>query len=153
MCGRREAKYRIEIEGAELDVCEVCAKHGKVIRRLRHEPQVVQPEVQVGKPSIIEEEELVSDYAERIRKACSKLGITYRTLAERINEKESYVEKIFYGRTRPDEKTARKIQHELHIQLFEKTETTVGTDSPVRFNLSGKDKEITLGDIVQFEKK
>jgi len=163
LCGKKEANYRISIEGAEMDVCESCAKHGKVLKRSYSDitgpveasaiggaggiagtgkTQSVTREPRVSMES---EMEIIPNYAERIRNACNRLGISHHVLAERLSEKESYMDKVMQGRQVPDEKTARKIEKELHIALFESSaETVVKT---------GKMEKATLGDVIYIEKK
>jgi len=156
LCGKREARYRVLIEGAELDLCEFCSKHGKIIKSIYEKKVFVKGSGKAGvlpvPPSVSEpkvkydEYEIVSDYSKRIQQACRKLHITYHVLAERLNEKESYIEKIMYGKIEPDEKTARKIERELHIKLIEKV---VSYDVKISKGLG----DMTFGDVVVFKKK
>jgi len=148
LCGKKKAVYKIMIEGAELDVCEKCAKHGKIISRIESEYDLSLPNHSFKSEIKIEtdDDELVADYAKRIQKACSKLGISHHVLAERLNEKESYIERIMHGKIEPDEKTVHKIERELHIRLLESARTNA-------VKLSNGLGDITLGDVIQFDKK
>ena len=150
VCGRRKARYEAEIAGAVLHVCERCAKSGKIIRKLdesQHVPVYPTPTHQHASLKEDEpEEELVEDYDVRIRNALKKLRITYHVLAERLNEKESFIERIVTGKAVPNESLGRRIEKELNIKLYEREEY-------VPVGHKKKKEEITLGDIIEVKRK
>ena len=90
---------------------------------------------------------MVEDYAERIVKARNNRDLTRTAVAEIINEKESFLERIEKGKARPDEALAKKLEKELEIELLE--EVSVGNFEPSK----GKKGPLTLGDIIELEKK
>lgn len=143
VCGERDAVFLAEIEGAKLHVCPDCARRGKILSRISAPPKsrgvVVKKEVR--------EIEVVPDYGRRIKKAREKLGIGRDVLAERINEKESYIERIEAEKTVPTVKVARKLEKELGVVLFEEVseERVVGQKS--------EGGMLTLGDLVVVKKK
>ena len=51
-----------------------------------------------------------------------------------------------HGKIEPDEKTVHKIERELHIRLLESARTNA-------VKLSNGLGDITLGDVIQFDKK
>lgn len=143
VCGERDAEYTAIIEGARMHVCGGCARAGKIIES-------------PGKPSSNTfsakrpqtEIELVADFGTVIKSARERIHIGREVLAERISEKESYLERIEAGKTMPSEELAKKLERELGIKLLE--EVGVGDSSPKNF--SGN-KKVTLGDLVFVKKK
>ena len=149
MCGKDITFCKkVVIEGVLLEVCTECAKFGTeadkrqttetgpkpiVKQRLeRREKRFTPKDVYSEAVS----EELVEDFAARVRNARSKKGMTQKELAMKLNEKQTIISKIESGSMRPDEKLIRKLQKELGIVLKEKvqgevtarsTGTTTGT--------------------------
>ncbi|MCX6778521.1 MAG: multiprotein bridging factor aMBF1 [Candidatus Micrarchaeota archaeon] len=149
ICGSAGASYLIEVEGARMRVCRECSSNGKLlaIEREPEKPPKAAGRGQARAP-VHAEDELVTDFAERIVKARKAMQIGIEVLAERISEKESFLVRIESGHATPDEKLARKLERELGIRLFEQVaESAVGA--------TGKDsgKGITLGDIVSVRKR
>lgn len=142
ICGDEEGEYIAEIEGARLHVCSRCAKLGKIV----YSPSTARRAP--PKPHRKEDElELVEDYGEKIRNARRKMGIPVSVLAERINEKESFLERIEKEKTLPNEKVARLLEKELGIKLLT---TAPAAEGEVK---KEEKKELTLGDIIEIEKK
>jgi putative transcription factor len=140
VCGKGEGEYIAEIEGARLHVCGRCSKLGKILYSpptTRHAPQRQQ--------KVEEELELVEGYGKRIRDARTKMGISLSVLAERINEKESFLERIEKEKTLPDERAARLLEKELGIKLLITFSAGAGETK------KGERKELTLGDIIEVE--
>ncbi|MGC8676267.1 MAG: multiprotein bridging factor aMBF1 [Candidatus Micrarchaeia archaeon] len=120
ICGAEvNTLYEIEVEGARMLVCEVCARGKNLTGRVvgeaakRAEPSVQASHATAG----AEEEEIVEDYGEEIRKAREKLGLPLKVLAERINEKASTLLRVEEQKTLPSEKLAKKLEKELGIKL------------------------------------
>ena len=145
VCGNREARFIASIQGARLSVCGECAKSGKILQDLRSYSQS-----QASKPKMQAERELAGDYAEKIRRAREKLGVPLKVLAERIFEKESYLDRIEKGATLPSEAAARKLEKELGIRLFE--EAASAGMQPGKAAASPS-QGTTLGDLVVIKDK
>ncbi|MEM3399306.1 MAG: multiprotein bridging factor aMBF1 [Candidatus Micrarchaeia archaeon] len=144
MCGSENARCVVKIEGAKLLVCEKCARHGEVIAVERKERQI-QKKVEKKK----EEREIVvvPNFGDMIRRAREKMKIPRSVLAEMLNEKESYIERIEAEKTIPSEALARKMEKVLGIKLLE--EVLVDRKGASE----GKKEDLTLGDIVVLKKK
>lgn len=145
LCGREAGKLIfVEIEGTEMKACVECAKFGKEIqvKRQAKVPTNVGEALQKRARRIHErdiytetgKEELAFDYSERIRKARNVLGLTQEELGKKINEKKSIITKLESGHIRPDNKTLKKLERALNINLKEhvqkvkvKTHTTMRT--------------------------
>jgi putative transcription factor len=133
MCGA-ESKVplkRVRIEGAELSVCGACTRYGTEMHGAAKSP--VAP---AGKPAGYTHShtpqqrrtrdlfdnlggDIVEDYADRIRTARLKLGISQKDLALAMMEKELLIRKIEKGELIPEEDVRKKIEKELSIKLIE----------------------------------
>lgn len=149
ICGDREASAIVQIEGAKLATCPGCSRGGKVLYRLdtgeRGEPMTM-----TRRSAPIEREEIVDNCGTLVARAIKKAGLPLEVVAERINEKESYIRSIEQGRMTPTIATARKLEKELGVRLVEMVteEVTAMEDKkPVSF------KPQTLEDILEFQKK
>jgi putative transcription factor len=136
LCGRKikGKAYIVKIDNAEVLACEECAAGKEVVRVIGVESSETKPKPK--KETKVEEEEIVMDYGERIRKAREQLKIPLKVLAERINEKESYLKRIEDQEVLPSEEVARKLEKELGIKLFEKVEEkNIKTEAPKNLSL------------------
>lgn len=142
ICGSEEAGYLILVEGAKLNVCSDCSSSGKLLRS----PAPVQ---HGGEAHVREREEIevVEGYGKIMADARKKLGLPLEVLAERINEKVSFLERVEHEKTLPDEKLAHKLQKELGIKLLQGVAVTSGG------LIAGAKGGMTLGDILEIEKR
>lgn len=141
VCGVEEGEIIAQIEGARLHVCHKCAGLGKVM----YLPQQQMHRVQARKP--IAQYEIVEEYDARIKNALRNMGLSVPVLAERINEKASFLERVAMGHAKPDEKLARKLEKELGIKLLEEAGEEHGVGG------TSKAAGITLGDILEIDRK
>lgn len=144
ICGNGEAEYLILIEGAKLNVCQRCSGSGKILKM----PQNISNEysdVKKQGPAILE---IVEDYGIRIQNARKKLGIGLDVLAEKLNEKLSFLERIEKQRTLPDERLAKKLEKELGIILLEESADEASENTNRDYS-----KGVTLGDIIEIQRK
>lgn len=142
ICGADGADYVIAVEGAKLFVCAGCSGSGKLLRS----PPRRQEEGQA--PRARQELEIADGYGQIIAGARKKLGLPLEVLAERINEKLSFLERVEHERTLPDEKVARKLEKELGITLLQEVSSGVAANAK-----DGQGKGMTLGDILEIEQK
>ncbi len=147
ICGKNDATAIALVEGAQVAVCHKCAKFGKVLYSLVDMEE--QGKVAVGSAlASIESEEIVEGYAKLIKKAREEMGLPPAVVAERIREKESYLEKIEKGTLLPSLQVARKLEKELGIKLVESVREEV---VPTSTKSSGF-LEPTLADLLQAKK-
>ncbi|MCX6775963.1 MAG: multiprotein-bridging factor 1 family protein [Candidatus Micrarchaeota archaeon] len=142
MCGAPEAGFFILVEGAKLHVCVSCAKHGKVLSA----PAPV-PKRRLSVEKEESEVDLTADFGRRIREARGKMKIERKVLAELVNEKESFLERIEAEKTIPTEALALKLERALGIKLFEEIKHE---HLPAKKEKRG---ELTLGDVVVVKRK
>ncbi|MCX8198378.1 MAG: multiprotein bridging factor aMBF1 [Candidatus Micrarchaeota archaeon] len=143
ICGEGEAEYIILVEGARLQVCRECSGAGKILKA----PAPQSHGKAYAKESSRQELEPVEGYGRIISEARKKLGLPLKVLAERINEKESFLERIEHEKAYPDEKVARKLEKELGVKLLQVAENESAASS------QSISKGMTIGDIIEIERK
>ncbi|MCX8194926.1 MAG: multiprotein bridging factor aMBF1, partial [Candidatus Micrarchaeota archaeon] len=143
ICGAEGAGYIILVEGAKLHVCEECSGAGKILRAPAPPPASKKSPPE----SIKAEMEVVEGYGKLIAEARKRLGLPVEVLAERINEKVSFLERIEHEKTLPDERVARKLEKELGIRLLQPA--AIGGSAAGGSSQGG----VTLGDIIEIERK
>ncbi len=144
LCGRPDAKIIALVEGVEMNVCEKCSKHGKIIRVITEEKETAKS-IKTEKAEV--ELEVVDDFAEIIRKERERRGMTLKQLAAAIAEKESYIDRIEKDEVIPSEKVARKLEKFFNIKLLE--EVVVSKESKEKT----ADEALTLGDVIEIKRK
>ncbi|MBI4399808.1 TIGR00270 family protein [Candidatus Micrarchaeota archaeon] len=141
ICGTGESGYRVMVEGAKLNVCSDCSKHGKLITGPMPERR------RVFQKRAEKELDLVPGYGQIVKNARLKMKIERTVLAEMLNEKESFIARIEEESTRPSEQLARRMEKQLEVKLLEE----------ITYEQAGKEekgsKELTFGDIVVLKKK
>ncbi len=161
ICGTeiRGTAYKVVIDGAALVVCRKCAMRNPsaVVGYVEPSP----PRAATGRVASVPRrlkrprpryrivEEIVEDYAERVRRARERLGLTREVLATMVGEKVSTIRRIEAGTLEPTIDLARKLEKVLKIQLVE-----VYEEGEEEFGYEGGESEefeLTLGDIVEFK--
>lgn len=149
ICGRDQVMAIVMLEGAKLAACGRCSSHGKVLYKISSESDETKTEAFVSTRPAQQTEELAENFAKIIRSKRESLGLPLPVIAERINEKESYLENIERGHMRPTLAVAKKLEHELGIKLIEmNVEEAVPAARP-----GGMSNAVTLADFVVFDKK
>ncbi|MHA2035633.1 MAG: multiprotein bridging factor aMBF1 [Promethearchaeota archaeon] len=151
---------RVILEGARITVCHNCAQHGTKIHKptsytygktpIQKKPYA-SPKRPKIKPQIVEEIEIVSDYAKRVRNARNKLGLNQDQFAQKLNEKPSLIRRIETGKAEPTVKLAKKIQNLYSVQLLTKSDETDYNVQESKF--MKKSSGSSLGDIAFIKKK
>ena len=175
LCGRnmKGRGRNVTIEGASMSVCPQCAVKfgGQTISsasrpsapRTRpswiggpEKPTPTQPRrASAPKPKsrprsgvLIDDMELIEDYAKAIRAARQKKHFSQEELAQKIGERISTLQSIESGRLKPIGKTIRGLERELEISLLE----PVGT-APIKVSKGKTGAGPTLGDRVIVKRK
>ncbi len=143
ICGAEDAGYIILVEGAKLTVCYDCSGAGKLIRAPAPPRDTTAPARQ-GRLEM----EVVDGYGSVIAEARKKMGLPLEVLAEKINEKHSFLERVEHERTLPDEKLAHKLEKELNIKLLQEVSSGVAVNVKDRQGAG-----MTLGDILEIQKR
>jgi len=134
---------RVLIEGTELDVCKNCSSFGQGLKSRSH-PSVVQPKRPVTLPQeLTETEAVVENFAQLIKDAREKKGLTQKDFAQSINEKASLIHKIETG-AEPPLALAKKIEKVLHVTLVTKVQEAALPSTT-------KSGSITIGDMIKIK--
>jgi len=161
LCGKNVTFCKkVTVEGVQLEVCAECSKFGIEAKRKEEEKEaapkpVIAQRLEVrekrSRPRDIYEagmrEELVDDYASRIKDARSKKGMTQKDLAMKINERVTVLSKVEAGDMRPDDALVSKLTKELGIVLKEKVPEVLSQKSG---RGSGS---LTLADLIKMQKE
>ncbi len=125
LCGSEEEElFRAIVEGTELNVCENCAKYGKVIEK--KPVKAIEEKKEYAKRSAEPEKEIIQvivpDFAKRVKNKRESLGLKQKDFAKKISEKESLVHNIETGSFKPSIGLAKKLEKFLKIKLIEEYE-------------------------------
>jgi putative transcription factor len=153
VCGEHITKgFKVKLEGGVVTACLKCSELGEVVKKISGKKTSKKPAGVVRKMEVDFDvdgtEELVEDYAVKIRKAREKEGLKQEELARMINEPSSLIHRIESGRIQPSPMVARKIQKKLNLRLL-----VPHTEANKVRPQSVDSKPLTLGDMVVVKKK
>jgi putative transcription factor len=118
---------RVTVEGTVLDVCGKCAHYGKPQDKWTPVSRKISPAERViaahkPKRDIFDklEDEIITDYAQVIKKARESMGLTIEELASKIMEKATLIRKIEREELIPEDAVRKKLETTLNIKLTEK---------------------------------
>lgn len=143
ICGKKfDNLEKAIVEGVMMGVCHDCSKFGKVIsvRKPLIEPKRVIP-IQTKEYT----EDIVTDYADVIKKARERKGLKQEEVAKNVAEKESVIQKVENGSLKPSFVLARKLEQFFGIKLIEIEE------NKKQINLNLKDNSLTIGDLLKIK--
>lgn len=147
MCGSEEKLYKVIVEGAELSLCKDCSRFGKVVGTV-HQQNGAIPEKKSRQEESPEFLQMIAeDYAEKIRKKRESMGLNQKELAEKLNEKESVVQKIESGHLEPPIELAKKIETLLNLKIIEQYE-----DKHEKQKQKTSSETFTIGDFIKIRK-
>ncbi|MEM0150506.1 MAG: multiprotein bridging factor aMBF1 [Thermoplasmata archaeon] len=151
VCGKEVPRLKkVIIEGAIMNVCDECAKLGIPVEEKKvtniHK-YVKEPKIEkTRKDDLLDENEiLVDDYGERLKRARESKNLTLEEAAKKLLEKKNVLSKLEKGEMRPDKNLIKKLEKFYGIKLTEKITISV-TES------KSKKENLTLGDLIKKEK-
>ena len=149
ICGKDTELFHAVIEGTDMQVCTVCGKFGKIIKKVM-EP--IKPRLKgIAKEETIPEKEIIQvvvpEYAEIIKKKREELGLKQEEFAQKISEKESLIHHIESGKFEPNVELARKMEKFLKVKLIEEQELS----NSLHFKAAAD--QVTIGDLIKIKKK
>lgn len=120
VCGNsiRTAPSRVEIDGAILQVCQSCAKHGRPLMGTVSRVHPVRTPLVANGELLKSELEVDPEYNSIVRRAREKLGLTQEALGRAINVKPSVISHIETKKMKPDLILARILMHYLKVELL-----------------------------------
>ncbi|MCL5008326.1 MAG: multiprotein bridging factor aMBF1 [Candidatus Marsarchaeota archaeon] len=146
ICGRKtETLYIVDVEGAELTSCAKCSEGKNIIDTIGAEEVKGAAKQRTPGTAVrdVAEEEVVDNFGEEIRKAREAQGLPLSVLAERINEKESTLNRVEHGRMLPPQALVKKLEKQLGIKLM-----AVPEQSQRQSGRKGQEP-VTLGDAAE----
>jgi len=162
ICGAeiRGKGHMVKIEGAELLVCYKCYQKygrkkpgtwspmptGREPRRTyapRSRPKAI-PRTQ--RP--LYTEDIVEDYADRVREAIQRSGLSYEELSHKVGLSTNLIRRVAHGEYIPTISEAKKLERYFKIKLIERVEKIVKEKATIP-----KDYEPTLGDVANIKIK
>ena len=152
VCGKKEASFIIQVEGAKMAACRGCAYHGKILFSLEEDAPRKEFRAQEGRGvprSMQLEEDLVENYGKIVRKERESKGLKIEEFARQINEKASYLDKIENQSTRPPIETAKKLEKALGVKILEKVKESAVPSDLAKY----KKKELSLLDMLEMQQK
>ncbi|MFA6073004.1 MAG: multiprotein bridging factor aMBF1 [Candidatus Woesearchaeota archaeon] len=161
LCGKPGRLFKSEVEGARVNACESCSKHGKVFHEIKQEtPKVVAREEKKIR-EIREKKEgakevpiiqlIVKDYASKIKNARERKKLKQEDFAKSISEKESVIHQLESGHMEPNIELAEKLEKALGIKLIE--EYKENPDELKKDKLPRSNGPLTIGDMINFKKR
>lgn len=151
ICGREDVRAIVLVEGAKMLACGGCMRSGKILHMLVDDDKEVSREAvfERKKAPFEDEKEIIDGYGTKIKNARDRMRLPISVIAEKVNEKESYIDAIENERLKPSLAVAKKLEKELSIKLIEATEQATIDSSSLK---KGKFSEPTLADAL-FEAK
>lgn len=144
ICGKTDINLlRASIEGTEMNVCNACAKYGKLVyvppsaSQMKRKKEVVE--------AVEIEFRIVNDFSNIIRRSREKLGLTQEEFAKKLNQKLSLMRALENKEQIPSIKLAENLEKQLDVVLIEEAPSE-------RINIErGNSKEVTLGDMIKIK--
>ena len=138
--------YKVYVEGAELTLCKDCSKFGEVVEQVQQESHVsAKKPKQFEGPEVMEI--LSEDYADKIKRKRESLGLNQKDFAEKLNEKESLIQKLETGHLEPSIDLAKKMEKSLGLKILEQYE-----EKHEKQNNRERAETFTIGDFIKIKK-
>jgi putative transcription factor len=144
ICGKKEAIFYIEIEGAKMSACPGCAHGAKIIGKMG---SAIDESTKAETPVIEyreKETEIDENCGKIMRETREEKKLELVDLARSINENENYLKHIEQGKLMPTLKTARKLEKALGIRLISEVSRTVSESGTMT-----KREEFRLEDLAE----
>jgi putative transcription factor len=151
--------HHIIIDRAEMDVCDRCKGFGKEAEKRVPVTSTrrggVPPSNTLGSIPIRRarrdlfdkmKDQLVEDYADKIKNARESKHMTQEELASKMLEKVNILRKVERGELVPEEELIKKLERALEIKLTE------GIAEPESQGRRGESRALTLGDLINVKK-
>jgi len=130
--------YVISVEDVEFSVCASCAQGKKI---LYSEGKAGEQKPKRSKPAE-SEYELLENYGDIIKNAREIRKLPLKVVAEMLNIKESFLDRVEKGETAPPQALVEKLEKALSIKLLAEKKL-----DPKGISMGKRDKA-TLGDFV-----
>jgi uncharacterized protein (TIGR00270 family) len=130
LCGK-PAAAKATIEGAQLTVCNACAKHGTNVRMLPQQQKApTRRSIAVATPEPLAREELIEtvrkDVGKLLRQHREKLKLNQEQFAAKLQIRASTYNHYESGAALPDITTARKLEQVLKVPIVVHVKVSAG---------------------------
>ena len=161
MCGYNGELKRAVVEGSLLMLCDKCVKFGDVVE-LRRGPsnEIISGRIKQMNSSrfasmknagvyseVFEEELVVKNYSELVKKARERIAKTQDEVAKDIAEKVSIIQGVESGRLEPSLKLVKKLEQYYKINLVKEIRNF--KDEEIEQDLGLKAGSLTIGDMIK----
>ncbi len=156
LCGKESSHLKyVLIDGVKMLVCPECAKYGTPVDSTPQTSNtIIKRTTEVTRKPRDKEDlfkkmkkVLVNEWNKKIKDARIKKGLTREELGFRVGERTVAIAKMENGDLRPSDETAKKLEKELDIELFQELE-----EIDIHTQKSTK-SGITLGDIIKMQQQ
>jgi len=117
ICGKAQAEFEAEIDGAKLLVCNACKKFSSQSRELSKKPFKTESQEKPFAPELDEGLQIIQGFGQKIRQAREKNGMTLKELALKLFEKQSTLQRIENNNLLPTNEQIKKLEKALNIKL------------------------------------
>lgn len=155
LCGRKPSVYNCEVEGTMMNVCQDCAKYGKI--KSSSNVRIV---VQDSKRPTTNEPEyvFVQGYGILIKNAREKLNLNQEDFAKKINEHKSLIHQLESEHIKPSIVFARKLEKALHIKIVDEVKNDEKAENsnksqPRLTSRPTASGPVTIGEMIKFKTK
>lgn len=147
ICGKEADELtKIKVEGTKMGVCEDCENLGTKVDNSKSKSTRTKKSSTKSRNSK-NQKVLVNNYGQKLRSARENKNLSQAELADKLNEKESFISKIEREDMKPPKKLAKKLETELGLELYVKDVVTDPKYKNEDSNSSGK----TIGDVADLD--
>jgi len=141
ICGIRKASRKILLEGAWINVCEVCAREINIKEEIKTTKKVEKGKVE--KKIELYEEFIDEKFYEKLRRYRESKNLKQEEMAKLLGIKESLYKSLEEGRIKPSIDLARKIEKIIGEKIIVKERLDEKNDK--------KEFKLTVADVIEFE--
>lgn len=148
LCGERLAELDAIVEGTMLGICKDCSRFGKVVEIKRSEIDALKEKMNIRRDKLNEYlilDVIEANYAERIKNARERKGLTQKDLAADVGEKESVIRNLECGHLELSFELAERLEKILEIKIISKPLVVEGFKKNIYFGNEG----LTIGDLLK----
>jgi len=141
ICGIRRASKKVLVEGAWINVCDICAKELNIKGEVKTTKKVEKGKIE--KKIELYEEFIDEKFYEKLRRYRESKNLKQEEMAKILGIKESLYKSLEEGRIKPSIELARKIERIIGEKIIVKEKLDEKNDK--------KEFKLTVADVIEFE--
>jgi len=141
ICGIRRANRKVLLEGAWINVCDICAKEIDIKESIKTDKKIEKKKTQ--KKIEIYEEFIDERFHEKLRKYRESKNLKQEEMARLLGIKESLYKSLEEGRIKPSIELAKKIEKIIGEKII--------VQERMSENIDRKEFKLTVADVIEFE--